>query len=132
MNLVNTKSYKCKILNIEHFFKGIAAVNNFGVGGVNGHLLLEPNYKRSDEHNLKIANRMPRIVNICCRTEEALNQMFDFIEQNPNKISRDFLGLLNDTMKTETLLNSTGFPLRGSLISCSLSDFNLFQNWFTF
>ena len=92
---------------------GIAGVNNFGVGGVNAHVLLEPNYKVSDETSLKIADTIPRIVNICCRTEESLNEFFRFIENNPQKISRDFLSLLAETMRVEPSLNSSGMPFRG-------------------
>jgi hypothetical protein len=42
--------------------------------------------------------------------------MFDFIEKNPNKITRDFLALINDTMKITPTLNSAGFPFRGLII----------------
>ena len=62
-----------------------------------------------------IAEDIPRIVNICCRSEEALSEMFDFIENNPNKVTCHFLALLTDTMKTEHLVNSTGFPIRGNM-----------------
>jgi hypothetical protein len=76
--------------------------------------LLEPNYKESDENSLKIADKIPRLINICARNEESLKQLFDFIEKNPNKITRDFLALITDTMKIKPLLNSEGFPFRGS------------------
>jgi len=42
--------------------------------------------------------------------------MFDFIEKNPNKITRDFLALINDTMKITPTFNSAGFPFRGLII----------------
>ena len=83
------------------------------MGGVNAHVLLEPNYKTHSEDRLKIADNIPRIVNICCRTEEALNQMFDFIANNPDKITRDFLALLTDTMKNKASINSAGLPYSG-------------------
>jgi hypothetical protein len=105
-------------------------VNNFGVGGVNAHTLLEPNYKLTDADSLKIADTIPRIVNICSRTQESLNKMFDFIEQNPHKITRDFLALIADTMKTKPSLNSTGFPYRGLILStCLLHYFLVFINY---
>ena len=84
------------------------------MGGVNATVLFEPNYKISNSiDNLKIVDTIPRIVNICSRTEEAMNHMFSFIENNPQKISRDFLALLADTMKTKSSLNTAGFPYRG-------------------
>ncbi|CAG2105685.1 unnamed protein product, partial [Medioppia subpectinata] len=92
---------------------GIAGINNFGVGGVNASILLAPNDKLPDENSRIIADQnLPRIVNLCCRTEEALNYMFNFIEKNPNKITRDFLALLADTMKNKAVVNSAGFPFR--------------------
>jgi hypothetical protein len=42
--------------------------------------------------------------------------MFDFIEKNPNKITRDFLALITDTMKIRPTFNSAGFPFRGLII----------------
>ncbi|CAG2111951.1 unnamed protein product, partial [Medioppia subpectinata] len=98
------------------YIPGIAGVNNFGVGGVNAHALLEPNYKVSDADSLKIADTIPRIVNICCRSEGALNEFFKFIENNPQKITRDFLSLLAETMRVNPSLNSSGMPYRGSMI----------------
>ncbi len=91
----------------------MAAINNFGIGGVNGNVLLEPNYKLSNVENLKIAENIPRIVNICGRTEEAVKHVFNFIENNPQKISRDFLALIADTMRSVPDINSAGLPFRG-------------------
>ena len=93
---------------------GLAAINNFGIGGVNVHILLEPNYKTQSKDNLIIADKIPRIVNICGRTEESVKHVMDFIENNPKKITRDFLALLGDTMKYNFNLKSAGFPFRGN------------------
>ena len=98
-------------------FTGLAAVNNFGVGGVNVHILVEPNYKTETKDNLKIAEEIPRIVNICGRTEEAVRHVMDFIQNNPDKVTRDFLALLTDTMKYKPSVTSAGFPFRGNIIS---------------
>ena len=92
----------------------MAVVNNFGIGGVNVHILVEPNYKTETEDNLKIAEDIHRIVNICGRTEEAVRHVMDFIENNPNKVTKDFLALLTDTMKYTSSVNSAGFPFRGN------------------
>ena len=93
----------------------MAGVNNFGIGGVNAHVLLEPNYKTVCDDNLKIAETIPRLINICCRSEEAFSQMCKWIEDNPSKVTREFLALLTDTMKVKPLISSTGFPIRGLL-----------------
>ena len=91
----------------------MAAINNFGIGGVNSHLILDPNYKLSTKDNFHIVEDIPRIVNICGRTEDAIGHIFNFIENNPDRVSRDFLALLIDVMKNVPTVNSAGFPFRG-------------------
>jgi len=108
VNLNIETTFKCFNINI-----GIVGVNNFGIGGVNGHVLLEPNYKELDKDSNRIVDKIPRLVNVCARNEESLKELFDFIEKNPNKITQDFLALITDTMKIKPLLNSSGFPFRG-------------------
>ena len=76
-------------------------------------MLLEPNYKTKSDDNNKIVDTIPRIVNICCRTEDGFNHMCKWIEENPEKVSRDFLALLAGTMRVEPSLNSSGMPYRG-------------------
>ncbi len=83
------------------------------MGGVNGHALFKPNFKLSEKNSLKIIDEIPRLINICCRNEESVRSMFEFIEKNPNKITQDLLALINDVMKVKPSLNSAGFPLRG-------------------
>jgi hypothetical protein len=83
------------------------------VGGVNGHALFKPNFKLSEKNSLKIIDKIPRLINICCRNEESVKAMFEFIENNANKITQDFLALMNDVMKIKPSLNSAGFPHRG-------------------
>ena len=100
-----TENYKYK--------PGIAGVNNFGVGGVNAHVLFEANHKTLSEDALNIADGIPRIVNICGRTEEAFNKMCNWMEANPDKVTRDFLALIADTMRVQPSLNSSGMPYRG-------------------
>jgi hypothetical protein len=83
------------------------------VGGVNGHALLKQNFKLSEKNSLKIIDKIPRLINICCRNEESVKAMFEFFENNPKKITQDFLALINDVMKVKPSLNSAGFPNRG-------------------
>ncbi len=83
------------------------------MGGVNGHALLKQNFKLSEKNSLKIIDKIPRLINICCRNEESVKAMFEFFENNPKKITQDFLALINDVMKVKPSLNSAGFPNRG-------------------
>jgi hypothetical protein len=53
------------------------------------------------------------LINLCCRNEETLNAFYSFIENNPNKLTPDFLALLTDVMKVKPTLNSAGFPYKG-------------------
>ena len=73
------------------FDNSIVGVNSFGVGGVNAHALLKANDKELTPESLRIADTIPRIVNICGRTEEAIKHIFDFIENDTQKANRDFL-----------------------------------------
>ena len=93
--------------------RGLAAINNIGLGGLNVHILFEPNPKSDvvDKHN--IVEDIPRIINICGRTEEGVKYIIDFIQNNPDKISREFLALLAEPMKFKPMINSSGFPFRG-------------------
>jgi fatty acid synthase len=98
------------------FENGIVGVNSFGVGGVNAHALLKSNEKEATDDTYKICDPIPRLVNVSGRTEAAVNHIFDFIENNPKKVHKDFLALLNDTMKTQIIKGSSNFPNRGYVI----------------
>jgi fatty acid synthase len=98
------------------FENGIVGVNSFGVGGVNAHALLKSNEKEATEETYKITDPIPRLVNVSGRTVEGVNYIFDFIENNPKKAHRDFLALLNESMKTMTVKGSSNFPHRGYMI----------------
>ena len=76
--------------------------------------MLEPNYKTLHENNHKIADTIPRLVHICSRTEEGFDHICKWIEDNPSKVTRDFLNLLIEPMNARPTLNSPGFPHRGN------------------
>ncbi|CAG2176384.1 unnamed protein product, partial [Oppiella nova] len=59
------------INEILSYKPGLVAINNFGIGGANAHVLVEPNYKLQTSDGLKIAETIPRIVNICGRNEDS-------------------------------------------------------------
>ena len=91
----------------------MAVLNNFGIGGSNAGLVLEPNYKLLSSDGLRIAQTIPRIVNICGRTQQSVKHIMDFIENNPKKITNHFLALLAQTMRHTPSVNSSGMPYRG-------------------
>ncbi|CAG2120323.1 unnamed protein product, partial [Medioppia subpectinata] len=91
---------------------GLAAVSNFGIGGANAHVLLEPNHKLGTSDGLRIAETIPRIVNICGRTEDAVKYVMDFIQNSPKRVTNDFLALLAQTMKYTPNVHSSGMPYR--------------------
>ncbi|CAG2101714.1 unnamed protein product, partial [Medioppia subpectinata] len=103
---------------------GLAAVNNFGLGGANAHVLLEPNPKVGTSDGFLIAETIPRIVNICGRTEDAVKYVMDFIQNNPKRVTNDFLALLAPIMRTTPDVNSSGMPFRGSIIIKKMSETN--------
>ena len=106
--------YNIRISKHSKYLKiGLAAINNSGIGGANAHVLLEPNYKLLSSDGLRIAQTIPRIVNICGRTQQSVKHIMDFIENNPKKITNHFLALLGQTMKYTPNVNSSGMPHRG-------------------
>lgn len=74
------------------------------------------NSKEPNDSMLMIADPIPRLVNVCGRTEEAIEHIFEFIEKNPKRAHCDFFALLNDAMKTAPIRGSGNFPHRGYML----------------
>ncbi|HEY6436289.1 MAG TPA: hypothetical protein VIY47_06840, partial [Ignavibacteriaceae bacterium] len=89
--------------------------------------MFKPNFKLSEKKSSKIIDKIPRLINICCRNEESVEAVLEFIKNNPNKITQDFLALMNDVMKVKPSLNSAGFPHRGSFKDFFISSFILIK-----
>ncbi|CAG2108061.1 unnamed protein product, partial [Medioppia subpectinata] len=104
------------IVECTPYKPGLAALDNFGIGGANAHVLLEPNPKVGTSDGLRIAETIPRIVNICGRTEDAVKYVMDFIQNNPKRVTNGFLALLANAMKYTPSINSSGMPFRGVVI----------------
>lgn len=60
---------------------GIVAINSFGFGGANAHIILKSNPKPKSNWP---AGPIPRLVTLSGRTEEAVNSFFDNLKQHEN------------------------------------------------
>ncbi|KPM02590.1 fatty acid synthase-like protein 1 [Sarcoptes scabiei] len=107
---------------------GIVGINSFGIGGVNAHALVKPNRKEFTDDSYKIIDSVPRLININGRTKESIEYIFDFIRDNPKRVTREFLALLGDTVNSEPTIYSGGFPYRGTmLIKTSPTSSNTYE-----
>ncbi|CAG9818816.1 unnamed protein product [Phaedon cochleariae] len=88
----------------EAFNGGIIAINSFGFGGANAHVVLRSNPKPKTTWPV---GPIPRVVGVSGRTEEAVNNFLNKIEQNKN--DEEFLALLDEIHKK----NINGHAYRG-------------------
>ncbi|XP_055698842.1 fatty acid synthase [Phlebotomus papatasi] len=72
----------------------LIGVNSFGFGGANAHALLEANPKSKVNHG-EPQDDLPRLVIWSGRTEEAVNEVLDFMVTRP--LDAEFVGLLHST-----------------------------------
>lgn len=86
---------------------GIVAMNSFGFGGANAHIVLRSNPKPKTTWP---AGPIPRIVGVSGRTEQAVDNFLTKIEQHKN--DEEFLALLDEIHSN----NITGHPYRGYAI----------------
>lgn len=93
--------------------RGLVGINSFGFGGVNVHVILKSFDKEPDVDNSVIVDgNIPRIVLLAGRTSECCQYIIDWIKQNPEKVTREFLGLLHTVFNQEI----PGLSHRGYLL----------------
>ena len=86
-------------------FKGrMIAMNCFGFGGVNVHAIIEKNAKEISDNEYQFGT-LPRLVIFCGRNQESLENMHQFLIDNPDKITTGFLALLDNVAKTSPYPN---------------------------
>ena len=86
--------------NIAFDGNTIIAINSFGFGGANVHILLRPNTRPISEDDFNIVDKIPRIVLFSGRTEDAVNYCIESIAKRIDKINRGMLGLMNNVKDT--------------------------------
>lgn len=57
------------------------AVNSYGFGGANGHVLLSPHKKEKKSLDFKTSDQLPRLIIISGRTEEAVNVIMNDVSE---------------------------------------------------
>ncbi|NXI49651.1 FAS synthase, partial [Chloroceryle aenea] len=92
---------------------GLVAVNSFGFGGANAHVILRPNKKRYQP--LETSN-MPRLVQVCGRTQEAVETLIQ--ESRKRKECNPFISLINEI----SALPVSSMPYRGYTLVGTESD----------
>lgn len=83
----------------------LIAINNFGFGGTNAHLVLRRNPR--PKISLQIINQLPNIITLSGRTESAVNKMLDNVMEHDG--DQELLALLRNIHST----NINGHRYRG-------------------
>ncbi len=109
------------IIQNTPFDGDLVALNCFGFGGVNVHLIVKSHDKKPAIDNYKIVDQIPRLVQMCGRNQEILNHIFTSIVNNPKKLTRDYLSLINDISKTSP------FRLKSALKGMGYRGFTIFD-----
>lgn len=98
---------------------GLAAINSFGFGGANAHVLLRSNPKpKAVAGNAAV----PRVVMVSGRTEEAVETMLDKINEHQN--DDELLALIHDIHSQDISGHSyRGYSILGKSVNCLIRPF---------
>ncbi|XP_071580834.1 fatty acid synthase-like [Temnothorax nylanderi] len=96
---------------------GYVAINSFGFGGANSHILLKSNPKQKI-NNSALNDDLPRLVAVSGRTEEAVKIILDDVRNRP--IDAEFISLLHHIHNNDI----EGHPYRGYMITGSKISHN--------
>ena len=88
---------------VQDFDGSLIAVNSFGAGGANVHILLQANDKEKVNGGIP-ADNLPRLVLWSGRTEEAVNAIFENLENTP--LDTEYISLLQSSQALPPALNT--------------------------
>lgn len=88
------------VLETSDLTSPYVAINSFGFGGANAHILLKGNTKREALTNSNENENIPRLVLWSGRTEDSCNVVFDNLTQRP--LDPEFLALLQNIQRVPT------------------------------
>ncbi|XP_074599363.1 fatty acid synthase-like [Brevipalpus obovatus] len=109
-------------------FKGeYISLNCFGFGGSNAHVILKRHENKCSPRSHRTVARIPRLVPICGRTRQSVQQIQRFLKDNKNSLTNEFFDFLNQFSKTPSM------PHKGyTLINKCQDDFTfddyIFEN----
>ncbi|XP_074599359.1 fatty acid synthase-like [Brevipalpus obovatus] len=109
-------------------FKGeYISLNCFGFGGSNAHVILKRHENECSSENHRTMSQIPRLVPICGRTRQSVQQIQRFLNDNKNSLTNEFFDFLNQFSKTPSM------PHKGyTLINKCQDDFTfddyIFEN----
>ncbi|KAJ6222215.1 hypothetical protein RDWZM_000760 [Blomia tropicalis] len=102
---VNTKAHP--------FEGGVCGINNFGIGGGNGSLVINSYDKQQIEQDFNICQPIPRLILTFGRNTNIVQETLNELESNIDKITREYCSLLNDI---SNISPSIGMKSRGFMI----------------
>lgn len=91
------------VTEVEDFEGSVIAMNSFGMGGDNVHILMERNNKERSDHFIP-TKELPYLVLWSGRTEEALKVIFDQVTSAP--LDREFIALLHGSQRLTNSFNT--------------------------
>lgn len=111
---------------------GYAAVNSFGFGGANAHVLLRSNPKPKLSPVLE--TKVPKLVAVSGRTEEAVQMLLDKAKEHEK--DDEFIAILHDTYANNIMGHSyRGYTVMGNVDTAEISQLNSSEKrpiWFVF
>jgi acyl transferase domain-containing protein/NADPH:quinone reductase-like Zn-dependent oxidoreductase/thioesterase domain-containing protein/acyl carrier protein len=103
---------RLKVVNENTKFRGgLMALNSFGFGGANAHVLLQPNndFMLNRQGAASLWNQdiseltsQPRLFQFCARTQEGLEQVLDHMQANASDLAKQVLLQANSTCSPAT------------------------------
>ncbi|XP_074598058.1 fatty acid synthase-like [Brevipalpus obovatus] len=100
-------------------FKGeYISLNCFGFGGSNAHVILKRHENKCSPKSPRTVSQVPRLIPICGRTRQSVQQIQRFLKDNKNSLTNEFFDFLNQFSKTPSM------PYKGyTLINKSADGF---------
>ncbi|XP_074599361.1 fatty acid synthase-like [Brevipalpus obovatus] len=85
-------------------FKGeYISLNCFGFGGSNAHVILKRHENECSPKSSRTVSQIPRLIPICGRTRQSVQQIQRFLKDNKNSLTNEFFDFLNQFSKTASM-----------------------------